>query len=107
MKGRSNRAAVAPDPQDQGTNPNTPLAHPANALQLQSPRLLTKQEAANYCGVTPDTFDDYRRRAIVPDPIQGTNRWDKKLIDLWLDKASGIASQTNSSLEEWRARRDG
>ena len=109
MKGRSNRAAIAPDPQDQGTTPNTntPQAHPANALQLQSPRLLTKQEAATYCGVTPSTFDDYRRRGMVPDPISGTNRWDKKLIDLWLDKASGIASQTTTSLDGWRARRNG
>ena len=109
MKGCSNKAAVAPDPQDQGITPNTNLTppQPANALPSQNPRLLTREQAATYCGVTVDTFDDYRRRAIVPDPITGTNRWDRKLIDLWLDKASGIASQTTSSLDEWRARRNG
>lgn len=109
MKGRNHRAAIAPDQQDQGTTPktNTPLPHSADSLPLQSPRLLTKQEAAAYCGITKATFDDYRRRGMVPDPISGTNRWDKKLIDLWLDKASGIACQTNSSLDEWRSRRDG
>ena len=109
MKGRSNRAAVTDTAQDQGTDPTTPAdtPQPANALPLQSPRLLTKQQAAAYCAVTPETFDDYRRRGMVPDPISGTNRWDRKLIDLWLDKASGIASQTTSSLDEWRARRNG
>ncbi len=106
MKGRDNRAAVTPAPQDQGTTPKTNTPQPANALPLQTARLLTKAQAAAYCGVTPDTFDDYRSRGIVPDPILGTNRWDRKLIDLWLDKASGIASQTNS-LDEWRARRNG
>jgi predicted DNA-binding transcriptional regulator AlpA len=107
MKGRSNRAAVAPEPQAQGTTPTPNTPPPANALPLQSPRLLTKQEAASYCGITRDTFDDYRLRGIVPGPIFGTNRWDKKKIDLWLDTASGIASQTTSSLDEWRTRRDG
>jgi hypothetical protein len=108
MKGRDNRAAIAPAPQGLNTTPDTnKTSHPANALPLQSPRLLTREQAACYCGVTPDTFDDYRRRAIVPDPIDGTNRWDRKLIDLWLDRASGIASGTTTSLDEWRARRNG
>lgn len=111
MKGCDNRAAVTDIPQDQNSDLPTPAnvntLPPANALPLQSPRLLTKNEAAAYCGVTTDTFDDYRRRAIVPDPVPGTNRWDRKLIDLWLDRASGIASQTTTSLDEWRARRNG
>jgi len=117
MKGRNNSAAVAPTPQDPGADQTAParhsepavgpLARPLDALPLQTPRLLTRQQAAAYCGVTPDTFDDYRRRAIVPDPIAGTNRWDRKLIDQWLDKASGIASGATSSLDAWRAQRNG
>ena len=96
MKGRSNRKAVANTSQD-----------PIDALPLQTPRLLSRQQAAAYCSVSVETFDDYRRRAIVPDPIIGTNRWDRKLIDIWLDKASGIASATATSLDTWRANRDG
>jgi len=117
MKGRNNRAAVAPTPQDQGTDVTSPatdtslvvvqVPHPLDALPLQTPRLLTRPQAAAYCGVSPETFDVYRRRGMVPDPISGTNRWDRKLIDEWLDKASGIASKTNSSLDEWRAKRNG
>lgn len=96
MKGHGNRKAVATTPQD-----------PTDALPLQSPRLLSRKQAAAYCSVSPETFDDYRRRAIVPDPIIGTNRWDRKLIDIWLDKASGITSVTATSLDTWRANRDG
>ena len=96
MKGCSNRKAVA----------NTPQG-PIDALPLQTPRLMSRQQAAAYCSVSLETFDDYRRRAIVPDPIIGTSRWDRKLIDIWLDKASGITSVTATSLDTWRANRDG
>ena len=104
MKGRNDRAARTSQLDlAKSANDNAP----PEALPLQTPRLLTRQQAAAYCGVTPETFDDYRRRGIVPDPMPGTNRWDRKLIDQWLDKASGIASTTNSSLDEWRARNNG
>ncbi len=78
-----------------------------DSLPLQSPRLLTRQQAAAYCSVSLETFDDYRRRGIVPDPVIGTARWDRKLIDIWLDRASGITSDTVTPLDEWRAQRDG
>ena len=58
MKGRSNRKAVASTPQESN-----------DALPLQIPRLLSRQQAAAYCSVNLETFDVYRRRAIVPDPI--------------------------------------
>ena len=113
MKGHSNREAVAHTHQDLappacGSVPvaaDPPLL--ADALPLQTPRLLSRQQAAAYCGVSLETFDDYRRRGIVPGPISGTNRWDKKLIDIWLDKASGIEASTETSLDEWRAKRNG
>ena len=113
MKGRSNREAVAHTLQDLAPSAcdnapvvvHTPL--PADALPLQTSRLLSRQQAAAYCSVSLETFDDYRRRGIVPGPISGTNRWDRKLIDLWLDKASGLEASTETSLDEWRARRNG
>ncbi len=107
MKGRNSRAARTAS--DQNTDLITPVNPPdlTDALPLHTPRLLSRQQAAAYCGASPETFDDYRRRGIVPGPISGTNRWDRKHIDLWLDKASGIASKTNSSLDEWRAKRNG
>ena len=120
MKGGTSRIAATQTPQDHGSdqttsaNDNAPvvvhLTLPTDyldALPLQTPRLLTRQQAAAYCSVSLETFDDYRRRGIVPDPINGTARWDRKLIDMWLDKASGIASATASPLDEWRSQRDG
>lgn len=56
---------------------------------LIEPRGLTKGDAAAYCGCrTEDAFDDWVRKGIVPEPIPGTQRWDRKAIDWWLDKAS-------------------
>jgi|SaaInlStandDraft_5_1057022.scaffolds.fasta_scaffold47180_1 hypothetical protein len=118
MKGSSTK--LAEPEQDQGsiqvqaTNDNIPivvnLTLPADFLDSipkQSPRLLSRQHAATYCGVSLETFDDYRRRGIVPDPVDGTARWDIKLIDQWLDRASGIVSDMATPLDEWRTQRDG
>ncbi len=107
MKGPDSSAARTTP--DQDTDLITPVKSPdlTDALPLQTPRILSRQQAADYCGASPETFDDYRRRGIVPGPISGTNRWDCKLIDLWLDKASGIDASTETSLDKWRARRNG
>ncbi len=77
MKGPDSRAARTTPDQDTGltTQANdaapppavVPVAGSADALPLQTARLLTRQQAAAYCGVTSDTFDDYRRRGIVLD----------------------------------------
>jgi hypothetical protein len=63
-------------------------------------RCLTKQEAASYCGCeTLAAFDRWRAKGIVPGPIPGTTRWDKKALDLALDRASGIASASPAKPE--------
>ena len=112
MKGRSNRKAAVHTPQDLATPPDgsAPVVHPSfppDALPPQMPRLLTRPDAAAYCSVSLETFDGYRRRGIVPDPVDGTNRWDRKLIDIWLDRASGIVPDAASPLDEWRGQRNG
>lgn len=75
------------------------------------PRLLSREDAASYCGLSPDGFDDWRRRGLIPGPINGTRRWDRKALDLAIDKASGIKAEPGeprglSALEEWRRERD-
>ena len=102
--------AAVPDTQStetQSTAPTYPAASYPAASTPPSPRLLSRPEAAAYCRVTVETFDGYRRRGIVPGPIEGTDRWDRKLIDQYLDKASGISSAAGSSLDGWRAKRHG
>lgn len=72
------------------------------------PRGLTRDEAAAYCGCkTLEAFDDWVRRKIVPGPIPGTHRWDRKAIDMALDHASGLrVTVAPTALADWRAKRD-
>ncbi len=69
------------------------------------PRGLTREDAAAYCGLATDGFDEWVKRGIVPGPIPGTLRWDRKAIDLALDRASGLESgqEQDNVFERWRA----
>jgi predicted DNA-binding transcriptional regulator AlpA len=59
-----------------------------------SPRCLNRPQAADYCGCgSLSTFDDWVRRGILPSPITGTRRWDRKAIDAALDKRSGLSTK--------------
>ena len=71
------------------------------------PRLMSRAEAAAYCGVKPDTFDEYRRAGLVPEPLPGTKRWDRKAIDRRFDSLSGLddddADAGDDPHAEWEA----
>jgi hypothetical protein len=54
------------------------------------PRLMSGSDAAAYCGVAPATFSQWVAAGRMPGPLPETRRWDRKAIDLALDKASGI-----------------
>jgi len=78
----------------------------------REPRLLTKAEAAHYTGCgSLRTFEDRVQRGILPGPVPGTHSWDRKAIDLWLDRKAGIATtiapadDASAALAEWRAKR--
>lgn len=74
-----------------------------------SGRCLTREQAAEYCGLSLDGFDDWRRRGLIPGPIAGTRRWDRKALDLALDKASGIkpsGDEKGGALDDWRRKRE-
>lgn len=70
-------------------------------------RGLTKQEAAAYCGCeTLAAFDQWRSKGIIPGPIHGTTRWDRKAIDAALDRASGLVTESAGELtpyQRWKA----
>lgn len=63
-----------------------------------TPRGLTREGAAEYCGIEPATFDDWRQRKLIPGPMPGTKRWDRKALDLALDRLSNIAAPSE---ENW------
>ena len=71
------------------------------------PRGLTREAAAAYCGLTPEGFDQWVKRGLVPGPIPGTQRWDRKAIDAALDRASGLDTIASSAFDTWKARRAG
>jgi hypothetical protein len=71
------------------------------------PRGLSKEDAASYSGCkTVAAFDDWISRGIMPGPIPGTHRWDRKAIDSYLDRASGLTTTMGTALEDWKAKRD-
>ena len=71
-----------------------------------TPRGLSKQQAAEYCGcVTLEAFDAWVRKGIVPGAIPGTHRWDRKALDAALDRASGLITPSDhlTPYQRWKA----
>jgi predicted DNA-binding transcriptional regulator AlpA len=79
--------------------------HPALADLGIAPRLLTREQAAAYCGVGLTTFTAWIRRGIVPGPVHRTHRWDRKAIDAALDVLScSDAKLEGTALDQWKAK---
>lgn len=57
-----------------------------------TPRGLEREDAAEYCGIEPATFDEWRQRGLMPGPMPGTKRWDLEALRLAFDKLSGIGA---------------
>ena len=76
---------------------------------MTAPRLISGADAATYCGISCATFSKWVATGIMPKPVALTRRWDRKAIDLALDKASGIVvplivPEGNEAAEaEWEA----
>jgi predicted DNA-binding transcriptional regulator AlpA len=77
--------------------------HPALAELGIAPRLLTREQAAAYCGLSVNGFSEWVKSGRLPGPIPRTARWDLKAIDIALDSASGIAIGS-SALDQWKAK---
>lgn len=54
------------------------------------PRGLTLDQAAAYCGLDPEGFRGWQRRGLVPGPMPGTHRYDRRALDRALDRLSGL-----------------
>lgn len=71
------------------------------------PRGLTLDQAAAYAGcATVSAFRDWIRKGIMPGPIPGTHRFDRKAIDAALDRLSGLSTTVpeQSPYEAWKTR---
>jgi hypothetical protein len=71
------------------------------------PRGMSKEQAAAYAGCeTLSAFSHWIRRGIMPGPISGTHKWDRKAIDAALDRLSGLKptiEPQRSPYDEWKA----
>ena len=73
-------------------------------------RLVSRDQAAAYCGLSVSTFSKWVKIGRLPSALSGTSRWDLKAIDLALDSLSRLpvletADVSRSALDEWRAKR--
>lgn len=71
------------------------------------PRGMSREQAAAYAGCESlSAFNNWVRRGIMPKPIPGTRKWDRKAIDAALDRMSGLDSKMQlqrSPYDEWKA----
>ena len=75
---------------------------PAAFTQAYMRRLLTRPEAAAYCGVSVPTFNDQLRSGAMPAPLQWPDvrrmLWDVRALDAAIDALAEPAEQPK---EDW------
>jgi hypothetical protein len=67
-----------------------------------TPRLLSRDAAATYCGVTAETFEQHIRPHVPPIEIGARRVWDVKALDRWVDVQSGLTDALRP-LDDWLA----
>jgi hypothetical protein len=72
------------------------------------PRVLSREDAARYCGCdTARAFDEWVRKGIIPRPIPGTTKWDRLAIDDALDRYRPCAPSIQADpYDAWKAARN-
>jgi hypothetical protein len=63
---------------------------------------MKREAAADYCDLSLSGFDDWVSRGLLPGPMPGTKRWDRKAIDLALDRLSKI-EHSGSAYDRWKS----
>jgi hypothetical protein len=63
---------------------------PIAANDNETPRLVSKAEAARYCGVTPATYAKWVMTGVLPPSLSVIGRTDMRALNAALDKLSGI-----------------
>jgi hypothetical protein len=47
--------------------------------------LLSREQAARYCGISPNLFDETVGKDVAPIELQRRKLWDVRMIDRWID----------------------
>jgi len=68
-----------------------------------TPRLLGAPMAAAYLGISPRAFEQRWRASKLPAPHRLGRRllWDRKLLDKFVDKISGLDVQPDPPQDDW------
>jgi hypothetical protein len=66
-----------------------------------TPRLLSRDEAATYLGVSAPHFDAHVAQHVRPVEIGKRRLWDIKALDRWLDGQAGFAEASST---DWLGR---
>jgi hypothetical protein len=67
-----------------------------------TPRLLSREVAAAYCGVTAETFEAHVRPHVHAVEMGARKLWDVRALDRWLDVRSGLTDGLRPT-SEWLA----
>ncbi|HUL06291.1 MAG TPA: hypothetical protein VLV76_08160 [Candidatus Acidoferrum sp.] len=97
------------DPRD--VPPEVAARRLGKSLALQ-PRLMSRDDAASYCGLSPNAFDAEVEAGTFPPPFKLARirrlLWDVRALDAAMDRAliaEVRADDWNARKEAWRARR--
>lgn len=76
-------------------------------LPLDKRLCLTRAEVGELCGLTPAAVSAWVRKGILPPPIAGTQRFDRRAVEKALDNAAGRVSHDDSGdvYDSWKATR--
>ena len=74
------------------------------AIEPPAKRMLSRVEAAAYCGVSPSTFDKMLKDGLAPQPLKvyARNLFDRHKLDAALDALSGTVAEPVEP-NEWDA----
>jgi predicted DNA-binding transcriptional regulator AlpA len=65
-----------------------------------TPRLLSREQASTYCGMSASHFDEHVAPAVPPLVMGRRSLWDIRALDRWLDRRSGLGDAIRP-VEEW------
>lgn len=74
------------------------------AIEPPVKRMLSRVEAAAYCGVSPSTFDKMVKDGLIPSPLKiyARNLFDRHKLDAALNALSGDACvMTEAENNDW------
>lgn len=85
------------------------MSRTAQAANDNETRLMTKKAAAAYLGVSTPTFAKWVMSGVLPPAVGSTKMWDRKALDLHIDKLSGLTPlepARDDSFAAWKARNE-